>query len=362
MTWWARVRAVLGPWPVQPAVSAGVYLALIFSYFIGVNTSAVLLPHVLVLPTLLAGALIYVVLKLIRRVQDRRGPSWWTTGLAILGIWIVLQVVRAGYGLAPTGESRVVVVFAPTFLRGITATFIIITAIGYAANRLQREANQAKEALELAREQQVQIIEADEAAKRQAALLLHDRVQAGLIASCLELQSFARGLGDEKKAELRPIVSRLERMRSIDVGSAARVLSPNLVDLDLTTALEELAGQYENVVDVVVDVDDRVESEYLSIGENVLLGAYRIIEQGLLNAVKHAKPNHVWVSVALGTGELQVQVSDDGVGMPTEVTSGIGTTIITTWARALDGSWSWERGPVARGTTLLAVLPVEMVN
>lgn len=355
--WGAQIRSFLGPWPVQPAITAVAFFFLIVAVFIGVYASEVILPHTLIIPSLIASLVIFGSLKVVRKIQDRWGVSWWSVLLAVLLIWITLQVSRTVVDLDPAGDLGIFG-FIPSFLRGFTASFIIITAIGYVSDRLRREANQAREALKVAREQQIQLIAADEAAKRQAALLLHDRVQAGLIASCLELQVFAQGLDETRQAKLVPIIDRLEHMRSIDVGSATRVLSPNLVDLDLTTALEELASQYSNVVDIVVDVDSNIDEQYGVIGENLLLGVYRIIEQAMLNAVKHGKPSHIWVSVVYEGESISVQVSDDGVGMSSEVVTGIGTTIITTWVRALEGDWRWERGPLSRGTTLLAVLPV----
>ena len=325
------------------------------AYFIGVYTNQFRVPLNAVGVSLGAAVVMYVVLKVLRRVQDSVGTRWWIVGLQVLGIWLTSQVFRTAFGFGPIAPERLA--WVSTFVRGVLATFVFVTIIGYVAQRLQRETFKAREALELAREQQVQIIAADEDAKRQAALVLHDRVQAGLIASCLELQAFAQRLDDPQRAALQPIIGRLETMRSIDVGSAARVLSPNLVDVDLTTALEELASQYQQVVSVVVDVDPQIDLAYGVLDENLLLGAYRIVEQALLNSVKHARPTRIWITLVMQADELIVRISDDGVGITEPVKPGIGTTIMNTWARALDGQWRTEPGPMARGTTVIAVLP-----
>ena len=44
------------------------------------------------------------------------------------------------------------------------------------------------------------------------------------------------------------------------------------------------------------------------------LSAYRIVQEGLTNALKHGHAGHADVTVRYGPDELQLEVRDDGAG------------------------------------------------
>ena len=187
--------------------------------------------------------------------------------------------------------------------------------------------------------QQEQILKADEDARRQVADLLHDRVQAGLIAACLELQALPE---DEKQkdATIVTIVQRLENLRGIDVKRAARALSPSLQDVDLHASLRELAAQYEPRMETSVDVSSAVEERVTE--PEVRLGLYRLTEQALMNAAVHGHAQHVDVSIRVTDDSTIVwEVRDDGRGLKDgQTTQGLGSALMTTWMRRLGGQWS----------------------
>ena len=56
------------------------------------------------------------------------------------------------------------------------------------------------------------------------------------------------------------------------------------------------------------------------------LSAYRIIQEGLTNALKHARASHADVTVRYGSDELQIEVRDDGRG--TATTDGLGHGLV----------------------------------
>ena len=56
------------------------------------------------------------------------------------------------------------------------------------------------------------------------------------------------------------------------------------------------------------------------------LSAYRIIQEGLTNALKHARATHADVTIRYGSNELQLEVRDDGLGATT--TDGLGHGLV----------------------------------
>lgn len=355
-----RFFASFGPWPFQPTVLAIIVFALVATYAAGVFTREALFQNgtiaYVVLPALVAGGVAYVVFSLGRQWQLRRGVHWPSYLVTLLACAVPVAVLRFGLGFGPVDDGSAPLVFFGGIFRVFLGVFVAMAVVGSVSNRLQRQIALTEEALALAQRQQVQIIAADEEARRQASALLHDRVQAGLLSSCLELQQFKRDLPTDRVEHLQPIIDRLETLRSFDVRSAARVLSPNLADVDLQTALEELAMQYETHLLVHVRVSKEIDRDRAEVGQMVLLGAYRIVEQALLNAAVHAQASEVTITISREGPLVSVSVSDDGVGMSDDVKTGTGTALIETWTRSLHGSWRWEPHPAGTGTVLVAGL------
>ena len=59
-----------------------------------------------------------------------------------------------------------------------------------------------------------------------------------------------------------------------------------------------------------------VEGEPVTLGLGIDLSAYRIVQEGLTNVLKHARASHADVTVRYAPGELQIDVRDDGSAPP----------------------------------------------
>ena len=352
--WW-----VFGPWRLRPLLLTTVYGMFFLAYISGFYRERGLLEGEVLtsglIPGLILALIVFVIAWLGRRWQDVRGVHWPSYIVVIVLLSVVGPSARA-IGFLPSELPSSPVLVLTTFVRALIVVVTISTIIGAVLDRLEREVAATQEALDLAREQQVQLLTADEESRRQASLVLHDRVQAGLIASCLELRDLARRLPEPERAELLPLIDRLEAMRSIDVRRAARSLSPNLVDVDFRTAVEELSMQYETVFRVDLAIDPALDRTVDGRDPQTLLAAYRIIDQSLLNAAAHSGASAVAIAVIHTPDGCFVRVADDGIGPPEDPVGGLGSTIMTAWARASNGTWAMERGEDGRGTVVTARL------
>ena len=61
-------------------------------------------------------------------------------------------------------------------------------------------------------------------------------------------------------------------------------------------------------------VDLRIEGDPVQLPAGVDLTAYRFVQEGLTNAVKHAEARRAEVIVRYGDGHVELTVSDDGCG------------------------------------------------
>lgn len=350
----------IGPWLFRPWIMAfgftTVFISLATgqSYAIGDVLSGPWLFAVFM--AMVAGGLMGVVMSLGRKWQLRFGVKWGSYIFFPLLSVIVVMLFRGflnQYPIALLGSAPSL--FAG-FTRNMLMAFVFLTIAGALTFRFEREVRRTADALAISREQQELILEGDEESRRQIADLLHDKVQAGLIAACLELRDASSALPSAERNRIEGVIQRLEGLRARDVRGAARTLSPSLQDVDLQTALEELAAQYEPTIEVTIDVDPHVEKSVTD--SHRLLGLYRMVEQALMNAAHHGQARSVRVDVREVTpSQIEVQVSDDGRGVGQgNLTSGVGFALFTTWTRSLEGSWQLKAGPTG-GSIFSATVP-----
>jgi two-component system sensor histidine kinase UhpB len=64
---------------------------------------------------------------------------------------------------------------------------------------------------------------------------------------------------------------------------------------------------------------------------------YRVIQEGVTNALRHAQATAVDVAATIEGGRIAIEVSDDGIGLPGDMRVGRGLTGMSERVRALDG-------------------------
>jgi signal transduction histidine kinase len=94
----------------------------------------------------------------------------------------------------------------------------------------------------------------------------------------------------------------------------------------------------------------------------VEVAAYRICQEALMNVVKHADAHHVVIRVVVAE-QLQVDIEDDGVGLPRQRTdsSGVGIGSMRDRAREVGGRFSMGAMP-GGGTRVSVTLPLTRVS
>ena len=107
----------------------------------------------------------------------------------------------------------------------------------------------------------------------------------------------------------------------------------------------------DGALDVELDVDPQVR-----LAPDEQIEVFRIVQEGLGNARRHAGASHVEVSITQRAGRRVVTVSDDGVGFDeTAVVPGQGVANMRLRAHAIDGALTLRSDP-GRGTAIEVVL------
>lgn len=357
----SRLRAagrIIGPWPIRPVLLTA-FLMIFMILWAGarLSTEEIFIPSNSIESVLLAivSALIMgTVLFTAKRIAPRfiSGPVGYFVALgASAGVGAVFRIATGQ--LPAEAFPNFFAAFAFAFFRLLLFLIAVQAILGLATRRVEEQVVQTNEALESSRRLQRRLLEADERTRAQVAILLHDRVQAGLIAACLELSDSIDDPNSNPAPAIRDVVGRLEAMRDIDVRQAARILSPDLTSLDLLTALEDVAAQYLPTMRTDVSITQDVSVSLERIHLPALLAIYRITEQSLLNAAVHGRARNCRVEVGMAEGMLTLNVLDDGVGLAAITEPGLGSFINDTWVGILGGSWQVRTHPVG-GTEVSA--------
>ena len=105
-----------------------------------------------------------------------------------------------------------------------------------------------------------------------------------------------------------------------------------------------------------------VSVEEDSLGDDVKETIYRVVQEGMSNAIRHGSPTQVQVVAADVETGIRVSVADDGVGMPPHGFAApgaqrFGLVGMRERVMAMAGSLAIQPGPNGKGLKLVALLP-----
>jgi signal transduction histidine kinase len=201
-------------------------------------------------------------------------------------------------------------------------------------------------------------VQAQEAERKRLARELHDETGQALTSILLGLAAVESSKTREEvnaaAGELRGLV--VETLQS--VRRLAVELRPSaLDDFGLEPALRRLGETVREGGTLDVQVEARLGAVRLP--AEVETAIYRIVQEALTNAVRHAGANHVSVVVTRKATGVQVMIEDDGSGFDPGApsTGGLGLLGMGERVELLDGSLAIDTAPGA-GTTLIVELPL----
>ncbi|MDA0166732.1 DUF4118 domain-containing protein [Solirubrobacter ginsenosidimutans] len=180
---------------------------------------------------------------------------------------------------------------------------------------------------------------------------LHDGAQQRLVHSIITLKLANRAVqnadDDSALALMAEALMHTERANAELRELAHGILPSALTQGGLRAGVRELASRTR--VPVAVDVSvDRLPAA-------IEATAYFVVAEALTNVAKHARAEHVEVTLLIEDGTLAVQIRDDGVGGAR--TDGSGLTGLADRLAALDGELRIESPPDG-GTVVAAAIPV----
>jgi signal transduction histidine kinase len=188
---------------------------------------------------------------------------------------------------------------------------------------------------------------------------LHDGLCQHLAGIGLLAQAFARRIppGQESLTEDAQEIARLiDGAISLAKGLTRGLLPVRLESDGLESGLVELAGHAERLFGVTC----RIEGCDLrsNIDANVALHVYRIAQEALNNAIKHGRASEIIISLKADAPNINLSVTDNGVGFAvgSDHGHGMGLGIMHYRARMVGGTLNVE-SQCEQGTTVTCRFP-----
>jgi signal transduction histidine kinase len=287
-----------------------------------------------------------------------------------IGLAIVLGGILMVVDNIPGPQTVSIGVFVP--LR-----FVVAWVAGYALRERSEQAEAAEMRASLAERER-------EAAEMRAILAEREREATARVAVAEERARIARELHDivahamsmmvlqvgavrhklpQAPAEDREALGRVEQAGRTALGEMRHLLGAmrterDGVELGPQPGLDALDSLVDDVTRAGLPVRLEVLGEAVPLPRAIELSAYRIVQEGLTNALKHAEASHADVTVRYRPDELELEVADDGKGP--ELTNGHGHGLVGIRERVHIYGGEMNTGAVPTGGfALSARLPID---
>jgi signal transduction histidine kinase len=188
---------------------------------------------------------------------------------------------------------------------------------------------------------------------------LHDGVMQQMLAVTMMLGTAKRRIPDglDAKATIDKAQEKL-----IQVGTDIRQIShdlhpPVLQEAGLPQAVHAYCEEFSASSGTPVSCD--VDEAARELSRGAALAIFRVVQEALGNAAKHAHAKRITVALKRSGGTVSLAVSDDGIGFdPTRLgtSGGMGLIMMRERASQLNGTFEFASAP-GHGTTIRVVIP-----
>jgi signal transduction histidine kinase len=244
--------------------------------------------------------------------------------LAVLGVgvWACLLTVRLGYLIVTRSHITI------TGLRDVADDYVLLAAawtLGDGVRQRRAHASELEErAARLEREREEKAAQAAAQERLRIARELHDVVAHSL--SVIGVQAGAARLvldADPHPTRAREAVAAIEATANQAMAEMRRALGilratePSGVALAPLPGLGQLPALQDQLRSAGLPVGLIVQGTPRPLATSIDLSLYRIVQEALTNALKHARATRADVVVCWAAHEITVEVTDDGQGPST---------------------------------------------
>src|ERR1700723_2440052 len=197
--------------------------------------------------------------------------------------------------------------------------------------------------------------------RRHLARELHDEFGQSLTAIAAQVASAAHTAERECPPlleECRGISRTTAGLMATLRGALVRLRPPDIEELGLTLSLESLVASWNGFEKGRTRFDFAIAGPVDDLPQSVCVSLYRIAQEAITNAAKHARAGHVQLRLEAGSADIVLSVEDDGkpTGGDLAPKAGMGLLGMLERVASLGGTLRFERR-ITGGATLLATIP-----
>jgi two-component system, NarL family, sensor kinase len=244
----------------------------------------------------------------------------------------------------------------------ISSLVLLAALLSYSFYRRYQLKQKAKMQAEIMRQQELAtraVLEAEERERQRIAKDLHDGVGQIMSAAKMNLSAFENELlfnNAEQKQKFEKIITLVDESCK-EVRAVSHNMMPNaLLKAGLASAIREFTDKID---DRVLKIDLYSEGLNERLDTNVETVLYRVIQECVNNVIKHARANHLDISLIKDSDGISATVEDNGRGFDTSDSSkfeGLGLKNIRTRVEYLKGTVEYDSKP-GKGTLVAIHVP-----
>lgn len=233
--------------------------------------------------------------------------------------------------------------------RRLLEDFVRHAAAAVSGVALSSEVQRSRERLVSAREEERRRLSAD----------LHDGLGPTLAGAILMIEA-ARGLVTRDPTAVDDLLDRVAASIETTVADVRRLVyglrPPALDQLGLIGALRQQASSLAGAGDRQVACDVLAPEPMPPLPAAVEVAVFRIAQEALTNLARHAQARTASVLITIEEA-LELEIRDDGIGLPAERSAGVGLTSMRERTAELGGSFEIDSAP-GGGTLVRVRLPL----
>jgi signal transduction histidine kinase len=241
---------------------------------------------------------------------------------------------------------------------------IALLALGYLLyrrNRLKQEQLHHRKILQQQQQAAIDIIAAEEEERKRIASDLHDGVGQLISAAWLNLKAVSNQMSNASAEEAQLIGKTLALVDESckEVRQVSHNMMPNaLLMKGLVNAVKEFIGQIDQRS---IRINLQTEGLNNSIPAHIESVLYRVIQETVNNALKHAEASELDISIHQEADAIDVIIEDNGKGFnknQLNEDAGIGLQNIRSRIDYLRGTVEWNTAP-GKGTVVAIYIPLQ---
>jgi signal transduction histidine kinase len=282
--------------------------------------------------------------------------------------WVVIAQQPADEAYAPLRRLRWQLIVATGIIA--VATLAVVLGLGHTRRQLRLtnrsllaeigEHKIAEDAVKKEQDSLRQLLDVYERHRQLAAFEIHDGLAQPLAAALMNFESLKHACAQDSAASGERFAATLQLLRD-SMAEARRLMTglrpPILDDFGVIAAIDHLVEECRD--DGNVEIEWSHETKFNRLAAPLETALYRIVQEGLSNALRHSNSRRVGIRLTQRDGLIHAEIEDWGQGFdPGRVPQDrFGLQGIRERAKVFGGRAVIDSAP-GRGTRIAVVLPV----